>query len=115
MKIELVEKAADKKEKEDFFKKLLNIKEVYYNNNDNTLDAKERVQVVAMADKGSYGQWTFIEVKSPYALEVLPTAAITELAENGDLPAVTKTKGVEAEAEKQRVAKEAVVKNKKTK
>ncbi len=116
MKIELEEKVAenDRKAKEDFFKKLLGTEEVYYNTSDNTIDVKERVQVVALADEGSYGQWTFIETKSPYAMQVLPEAVRNELAENGELPAENTPTGVEAEAAKHKAEKEAILKNKKS-
>lgn len=115
MKIELEEKVAEKdqKAKEDFFKKLLNTEEVYYNPSDNTVDVKERIQVVALADNDSYGQWTFIETKSPYALQVLPEAVRTELIENGDIPTENAPTGVEAEAKKHKADKEAIVKKKK--
>lgn len=62
MKVSLADKVDPKKEDEILkrFKNILNTEEIYLNAPENSLDAKNRVQVLAIADNLSYGQWRFI-------------------------------------------------------
>lgn len=79
--IELENKLApqDVKAKEDYFKKLFNTEDVYYIENNNTIDVKRRIQLVALADDSTYQQWTFLDPKAPGANEILHDVIRKEL------------------------------------
>ena len=64
----------DKKDRPELinrFKKILNTKDVYYNEASNSLTAKNRVETIAIFDDATKGRWTFIDPTNPYANDVL--------------------------------------------
>lgn len=69
----------DREARENYFKQLLGTEDVYYIENNNTIDVKKRTQVVAINDDSSYNQWTFIDPKNPIAMEILDEVIRREL------------------------------------
>lgn len=52
--------AKDQEKTVNRFKKILGTEAVYFNGPANSLDAKKRIQVVAIADNSTYGEWRFV-------------------------------------------------------
>lgn len=73
-KIALKEKPAPNKveETKERFKKLLKFEKISYHPENGVLDAKKRIQTVAIMDSGTNKQWTFVPLDSDYAQKVLP-------------------------------------------
>jgi hypothetical protein len=81
MTVELTNKLEpkDREAKEAYFKKLLNVEDVFYIESNNTIDIKKRIQLVAIADESTYGQWTFIDPSTSEGYDLLHEAIRNEL------------------------------------
>lgn len=81
MTVELANKleAKDREAKEAYFKKMLGTEDVFYIESNNTIDIKKRVQLVAIADESTYGQWAFIDPSTSEGYDLLHEAIRNEL------------------------------------
>jgi hypothetical protein len=53
------------------FRKILDAKDVFYDEAGNSLHSKKRVQIVAISDDSTNGGWSFIDPATPHAMDVL--------------------------------------------
>lgn len=98
----------DREAKENYFKKLLGTEDVYYIEATNTIDAKKRIQLVAIADESSHNQWTFLDPKSPAAAQIMHEAIRKELdPENTEEAAQTVQEAAAPKTDKYTEAKKA--------